>query len=250
VWLAGFTSCGSNTARIIVASPEQISVRDAVKLVQEVVASSNSSMNAYAPSFTPLESEIHANMNFASIHAYKPRYQLRPVDEKTMANCHAITATSYMDTELNSVWERKEINGQQFLVRANDDDPTNVLNTALLASTSTDARVNADGFIMKASAGDFVVYFALEAGQDGVDNKPFLDVAQVKEVTGDTVKIELEDKGYKAEATLHAASIVCVVTGSAALDGTKSRADIIEFLKECYPQGYGSALNSISKSEL
>lgn len=241
-WVAGVSSCGDHTSRVIVASPSPITVQAAVKCVADAT---NGAVVAFPPSFFRLESEAHPNTFFASIHAYKNAYKVRPVTPETMKNCAAITASSYLDTELNSVWEKQEIDGVQYLVRANDDNPTEVLQTSLLASVEPHARIDSEGFTIEANAGDYVTYFALEAAdQVGGEVTPYIDVARVKSVAGDSVTIELEEAGYTAEATIKDASIVNVVT-AAALDGETSRKDVIDFLKQCYPAEYAQVLDTL-----
>ena len=238
-WVAAATPCGKVTARIIVASLEPFTVADAVAAIHSNL---NNKVIPFAQSFTPIQSEAHPNLMFASVHGYRCSHHVRPADEANMANCQAITASTYLDVEMQNVWERKEIGGKQYLMRANDDDLEEVMGIALTASVAREAMVPVDGFTLTANPGDMVLFFATEQTEDGI--KPYMDVAKVTEVTGSSVGITIEEGGHKASAYLPAASIVNILE-AAALDGNTSRADILEFLAECYGPEYAKTLNSL-----
>lgn len=238
-WVAAATPCGKVTARIIVASLEPFTVADAVAAIH---ANLNNKVIPFAQSFTPIQSEAHPNLMFASVHGYRCSHHVRPADEANMANCQAITASTYLDVEMQNVWERKEIGGKQYLMRANDDDLEEVMGIALTASVAREAMVPVDGFTLTANPGDMVLFFATEQTEDGI--KPYMDVAKVTEVTGSSVGISIEEGDHKASAYLPASSIVNILE-AAALDGNTSRADILEFLAECYGPEYAKALNSL-----
>lgn len=240
-WTASATPCGKVTARIIIASMEPFTAAEAATAIHENLGNS---VLPYLPTFTPLISEAHPNMIFASMHCYKDPHKVRPADETNMANCQAITASTYLDVNLGNVWERKEIGGKQYLIRANDDDLEEVMNIALTASVAQEVRVAADGFVVMPKAGDFITFFAAEQVDGGL--KPYMDIAQVTEVAGDSVGIQIEEGEHKANAYLPASSVVNVLQlKGAALDGNISRADIINFLKECYGPEYAKALDSL-----
>lgn len=239
-WVASASPCGEVTARVIVASFEPFSVSEAIDAIHENL---NNKVVPYAPSFTPLMSEAHPNMVFASVHCYKSSYKVRPADEANMANCHSITASTYLDVELGNVWERKEIAGKQYLIRANDDDLESVMAMALTASVAATSRVEADGFFVEPKVGNFITFFATEQTEKGV--KPYIDIARVTEVTAGSVGISIEEGNHTATAYLPTASVVNIIEGAAALDGTTSRQEVINFLKECYGPEYADALESI-----
>lgn len=243
-WVASAIACGKQTARVIVASPEPFDASDAVLAIQ---ATMQGSVSPYAPSFTPLRSEAEPNLNFASVHCYKSSHKIRPADEANMANCQAITASTYLDVELGNVWERTEIGQKQYLIRANEDDIEEAMAIAMTASVAPQARVDGNGFVIVPKVGDYVTFFATEQKENGV--APFIDVARVTEITGSSVGITIEEGDYHSSAFIPASSIVNVVieANDAALQDKLSRSDIIEFLKECYGPEYAATLDTLRK---
>lgn len=244
-WVASATPCGKHTARIIVASSLPISQADAISVIHRDL---NHSVIPYGPSFTLLQSEAHPNMMFASIHAYKASHKVRPADEQNMAKCQSITASTYLDVDMGTVWERREIDGKQYLLRANDDDLNEVMAIALTASVNNDARVEGEGFFLHPKKGDYVSFFAAEQTEDG-NTRPFMDIALVTEVTANSVGILIEEQGHSASAYIPTPSVVNILS-SAALENNVSRQDIINFLEECYGKEYAQALSRIRNSSL
>lgn len=248
-WVASATPCGTQTGRIIIASMEPFSVSDAVTAIH---ASMQGAVVPYPQSFTLLQSEAHPGMNFASMHCYKASHKIRPADEANMAKMTAITASTYLDVELQNVWERTQIGDKQYLIRANEDDLEEVMAIALTASVAQQAQVEADGFIVRPKPNDYVVFFAAEKKDDG-SIVPFMDLAQVTQIQGSSVGILIEEGGHQASAFLPAASIVNIIELDAngnepcALDPDHklSRASIIEYLKQAYGPEYAAALNTI-----
>lgn len=239
-WVAAASACGKVTSRVIVASMEPFSAAEAVTAIQENLGNK---VIPFAPSFTPIQSEAHPAMCFASVHCYKSSHKVRPADEANMAQCKAITASTYLDVQLGDVWERKEIDGKQYLLRANDDDLEEVMGIALTASVAQNARVEPDGFVLHPAVGETVTFFAAEQTDKGM--RPYIDVAFVTEVTAGSVGIMIEEGGHRANAYVPSSSIVNIIEG-AALDGNTSRAEIIDFLKECYGPDYARALETMN----
>lgn len=239
-WVASAKACGKVTARVIVASIEPFTAANAIAAIHENL---DRRVTPYAPSFTPLMSEAHPHLVFASVHCYKGSHKVRPADEANMANCQSITAATYLDVELGNVWERKEIDGKQYLLRANDDDLEEVMGIALTASVSPEVQVEADGFVVTTKVGDYVTFFAAEQAED-FGLRPYMELAQVTEVTASSVGVALSENGHTANAYLPSASVVNIIE-AAALDGNTSREDVLNFLKECYGPDYVAALNSL-----
>lgn len=243
-WVASATPCGEHTARLIIASLEPFTVADAINAIQE---SMNNKVTPFAPSFTQLISEAQPTTLFASVHCYKSSHKIRPADEANMAKCQAITAATYLDVDLGNVWERTEIGGKQYLIRANDDDLEEVLSLALTASTAEEAQVRPDGFLIVPKPGEFITYFAAERLENGI--RPFIEVAQVTEVTGNAVGIIIEEGEHSATATLPMASVINVLATDCcqALNPDKklTRRDILNYLKEAYGPEYAAALDTI-----
>ena len=88
-WVAAAAPCGTVTARIIVASLVPFTAADAVSAIHDNL---HNTVIPFAPSFTPLQSEAHSNLIFASVHGYRCSHHVRPADEANMAKCQAITA--------------------------------------------------------------------------------------------------------------------------------------------------------------
>lgn len=248
-WVASAIPCGTQTARLIVASAEPFTVSQAVEAINNTM---QGKIAPFAPTFTQLQSAAHPNLLFASIHCYKGSHVIRPADEATMAKCQAITASTYMDVELGNVWERTEIGGKQYLIRANEDDLDEVMSIAMTASVADHARVHGDGFIVYPKKGDFVTFFATEKREDG-SIKPFMDIARVTEVSASSVGLIIEEGEHSASAYLPAASIVNVIEMDASgnnpsaldPDHPMDRSSIIDFLKQCYGAEYAAALDSM-----
>lgn len=245
-WVASAIPCGQQTARVIVASTEPFTVSEAISTIQ---ATMQGAITPFAPTFTQLQSEAHPNLLFASVHCYKGSHKIRPADEANMAKCQAITASTYLDVELGNVWERTEIGGKQYLIRANEDDLDEVMNIAMTASVAPQARMDGNGFVVYPRAGDFITFFAAEKLEDG-GIRPFMDIAQVTEVNANAVGILIEEGAHSASAYLPASSVVNVIEMDAAdmaldPDHKLSRASIIEYLKQAYGPEYAAALNTI-----
>jgi len=235
VWMASYKTLGDYSARIILASTEPITKEQARIAVPELT---EGEMNAYVASFTQLpvrENNLGNKTDFfyASVYAVKPMAHFKKADESTMESLAAITATQYLDVDLQQVWDKKEVNGEAFLVRVNENNPEEILKTALMASTEASYRMKSDDFIVTHAAkpGDFVQFFSLQASVDNTGNLiPQMDVATVESNNGDNLEISITEDGYKSTATISAHAVNHVITAS---EGT-TRQDVMDYLYKAF----------------
>lgn len=234
VWLAGYNALGENSARLIFGGVGEIRQDQVLAAVQNVT---DGEMTAYAPSFAPLEMSARigdSNIHYASIFAVKPRVHFLKATEDVIARCKVISSTSYLDTELGKVWDRKEINGESYLVRVNDMSPEDILKVSLMAKTDASFKVNSDTFLVthNAKPGDYVEFFATEVHENHV--QPFMDVAKVTANHGNALDIEIADGTFNSKATIPAHAVRTVAKVH---EGT-TRQDVMDFLFKAYGDKY------------
>lgn len=241
VWLAAYKPLGKNSARLILGSVNEITEAQARMVVPSLT---NNEMTAYAASFTAIQTEEKAHLlgaapiHYASIHASRPSTQYVKFEARK-DKCKALAGLQYLDTELDCVWEKKDIGGKPYLYRKNENNLEDVLKACLLANTDVSYRGQADNFILTANAkpGDFVEFFGMEEDVNG-NVTPFMDVAQVAQNNGNSLNIEIEQDGYKQDAIISAHAVKNVITAKA---GT-SRKEVLDFLVRCYGERFGEIL--------
>lgn len=241
VWLAAYKPLGENSARLILASVNEITEAQAKMVVPSLT---DNEMSAYGPSFVEIKTEDKAHLlgaapiHYASIHASRPPMQYVTFDARK-DKCKALAGLQYLDTELDCVWQKKDIAGKPYLYRKNDNNLEDVLKACLLANTDISYRDQADRFICTANAneGDYVEFFGMEEDENG-NVTPFMDVAQVTSNNGNSLGIEIEQNGYKQDAVISAHAVKNVITAKA---GT-SRQDVLDYLVRAYGERFGEIL--------
>lgn len=235
IWLAGYKSLGENSARLILGSTQDIT-EDAARYA--VPSLTDGEMTAYTASFSPIYMEQpnvpnDAKLHYASVFAVKPALHFRKATDKVLSKCKLIGNTQYLDTELENIWERKEVNGETYLVRKNENTPEKILKSALMAKTDSSYKVNSDSFLITHSVkpGDYVQFFALTAS---VDDKgcmcPFMDVAKVTSNNGDTLGIEIEEGTFNSKATISSHAVRTVIKAGA----NTTRQDVMDYLYKAF----------------
>lgn len=234
VWLAGYKTLGENSARLILGSTSPLTQDQITVAVPNLT---NEEMTAYAPSFSNIEMTSRVSdtdIYYSNVFAVKPRVYFKKATNEVMAKCKMISSTSYLDTELEKVWERRDINGESYLVRVNEMNPEEILKVSLMAKTDQGFKVNVDSFVMTANAkqGDFVEFFATEMNNDYI--QPFMDVAEVTNNNGDSLDIIIKDGSFNSKATIpaHAVRTVAQVTA-----GT-TRQQVLDYLFRAYGDKY------------
>lgn len=239
VWLAGYKSLGEDSAKVIFGSTEEITPAQVIAAVPSVT---DGKMTAYAPSFTPIEANSKigsARVHYASIFAVKPRVHFQKATNDVLANYKMISSTEYLDVNLQKVWERKDINGEPYLVRVNEMNPEEILRTSLMAKTDSSFQVNSDSFVLSkdAEAGDYVEFFALAESDDGNGEVcPFMDVAEVTANYGDALDVVIKDGTFESKATIpaHAVRSVAKVTAGASVN----RQQVMDYLYKAFGERY------------
>ena len=238
-WIAAFYPLGEHSARVILGSTRPISPMVAKSCVEH---STQFKLQPFLASFTPVDTS-DKDIYYASVCASSTNLITLPVNGETDDIMSMITATTFMDTQLNKVWERRDIGGQQFYVRANDENPEDILQATMLASTDTRFRVQPDKFIITRDAqpGDYVRFFGLNAStQEGSrEFTPFMEVAQVEANENNVLSICIKEDGFesKAKISAHACTdLIKVESAGDAMDTT--RKDVIDYLSKVYPEPY------------
>jgi len=236
IWLAGYHKLGDFSGRLILGSTNEITEAQ-TKLA--VPALTQQAMNAYGPSFTTIKVEQKAKLagsapiHYASVIGIKPAAIYREASTEVLAKCKVISALQYLDTELDKVWDKKEIAGKPYLVRMNEADPEEILKSALLANTDSNYRTDCDNFILTSGArpGNFVHFFGMTATVDETGNlTPFMEVAQVVENHGDSLAIRIEENGFTQDAIISAHAVKSVIVAS----GEMNRQDVLDYLYKAY----------------
>ena len=241
IWLAAYKPLGDNSARLVLASVNEITEPQAKMVVPSLT---DNELSAYGPSFTKIETEEQAQsfgkptINYASVIAVRPPMTYVEYDARA-AKCKALAGLQYLDTELDCVWQKKDIAGKPYLYRKNDNNLEDVLKACLLANTDVVYRNQADNFVITANTkeGDYVEFFGMEEDENG-NVTPFMDVAQVTSNNGDSLGIEIEQNGYKQDATISAHAVKNSITAKA---GT-TRQEVLEYLVRAYGERFGEIL--------
>lgn len=241
IWLAAYKPLGENSARLILASVNEITEAQAKMAVPSLT---NNEMTAYGASFVNIKTEEKAQLmgsaqiHYASVHALRPPVQYVDFNNRK-DKCKALAGLQYLDTELDCVWQKKEIAGKPYLYRKNENNLEDILRTCLFANTDVTYRSQSDNFISTANAkkGDFVEFFGMEEDENG-NVTPFMDVAQVTDNNGDSLGIEIEQDGYKQDAIISAHAVKNVITAKA---GT-TRKEVLDYLIRAYGSRFGEIL--------
>lgn len=239
IWLAGYKSLGENSARVILGSTESITPDQVVKAVPNLT---DGKMTAYIASFTNINCSGKigdANIHYASVFAIKPKLTYQKATDDVLSNYKMLSNTEYLDTTLQKVWERKEINGESYLFRVNELNPEDILKTTLMAKTESTYKVNSDNFILShdAKVGDYVEFFAMAPSADDKDTLvPFMDVAEVVANRGDCLDITVKEGEFVANATIPAHAVRTVAKSND--DKPLTRQQVMDFLYRCYGDKY------------
>lgn len=239
-WIASFYPLGEHSARVILGSTRPITPIVAKSCVEHAT---QFKLQPFLASFTPLDTS-EKNIYYASVCASSTNLITLPVNGETDDIMSMITATTFMDTQLNKVWERRDIGGQQYYVRANDEAPEDILQATMLASTDTRFRVQPDKFVITSDAkpGDYVRFFGLMASANSEGSRefvPFMEVAQVEANENNVLSICIKENGYESKAKISAHACTQVIKVEATGDAMNTtRKDVIDYLSKVYPEPY------------
>lgn len=231
--LVGYAALGERSARLIFASSAPIQLEDARNFVFEAT---DHKLIPIAASFAASNGCDEMGRHYATLIASRAAVLMEPFDSQDNTKvCMNASATVFLDQNLGCTWERKSVDGKDYLVRSNAEDIDAVLKTAMTASA--DMRVDADDFKMPITAGSYVRFLGME-GEFGV---PFIEVGEVMEVNAaaGTMKLAIEDNGTRieTEVPIHAAlSLVPVEAAS-------SRQEVLEFLYRAYGPKWKEIVN-------
>lgn len=159
--------------------------------------------------------------NYASVIAYKPSIHYKDADK--VSGMTQINSNSFLDEELGSVWEKRDLNGKQYFVRSNDDDVEEILREAYLNSSSATVRASANinEFNHRVSPGDYIEFFTFKK------DTPGKSLGYVTSSAEDSVKVRTT-KGKEFDIPVHA--ILSKVPG----EEVNSVEEVIDFLKDAY----------------
>lgn len=239
VWLASYRTLGDNSAKVILGSIAPITATIASNAVPYLT---DGKMSAYVASFSSLNSTTRlgsTTIHYGSVFAVKPKLQFQRATDEVIAKYKMLGNTQYLDVELEKVWDRKEINGESYLVRVNELNPEEILRTSLMARTETSYKVSPDAFVVTRDAmpNDFVEYFGLYASVESDDLFPFMDVAKVIANNGDSLSVQVEDGACITDAILPADCVRTVVKSSSE-ERHLTRQEVLDFLYKCYGPKY------------
>ena len=170
------------------------------------------SMFPFSASFNSIENGD--GMHYASIIAYRSPFKVR-YDNNRLTQ---VSANSYLDQEMQEVWQKTEVEGKTIFFRSNDQNIDEVTSNLLLAS-SLKQEIK-DVPVSKNNIVEF--YFLSSKGQ------PNKLLGSVEELSEDLVTIKAGDATYNVPKS----SILRVMEATAA-----DKTEVLNYLKEAYSAG-------------
>jgi hypothetical protein len=115
--LMAYSTLGDRSARLVLASHGPIGLEDAKSFV---FASTDNKLIPIAASFSRSAGSDAYGLHYASIVAHKAALLMEAFDpQDTNKVCMNASATVFLDQTLGCTWDRKNINGKDYLVRNN-----------------------------------------------------------------------------------------------------------------------------------
>jgi hypothetical protein len=157
IYLLTAAKLGDYSARLIVGSSGPISISAARDFV---FASTDNRLMPHNDTFRTWE-EKHQHIGSIFAHRSPVKYK----ETSKLPGLVQVSANSYLDHEIGTVWEKTEIGGKEYFVRQNEDDIKKVLEdvTILTASIYTGHRTTITDFIGNVEKGNVVNFFTLTA---------------------------------------------------------------------------------------
>jgi len=148
-----------------------------------VYASTDYALSPYHESYT----DINKNNNqfYASVIGYRLPYRMRIDNNSKMVK---LTASTYLDSNIDEVWEKTEVDGKAVFFRKNDLPIENIADTLMTGSVNPDKE---DVPFISATKGDVVEAFFLSS-----KGTPRTIIGRVADVVEDKVVISTKDKTY------------------------------------------------------
>ncbi len=219
---------GNHSTKIIIGSATPINLNSAREFI---FAATDNKLVPYNETFKTYEDK---HGFYASMIAYRSAIQHKT--EEAVKGFTQISANSYLDTDLNQVWTKENIDGKNFYIRQNDDQLEEIMQNALYITSSSNVAlsVNPNTFEETIEADDFVEFFTLD-----VDGNPGKSLGQISDISneGDMVTVKVQDQ----EVAIPASAILNKINIQAA----SSKAEVMEYLKKAYPDAYSEILNKI-----
>ena len=178
-----------------------------------VFAATNYALTSYSESYNETKNDSNY---YASVIAYRHPFKMKISAD----NMSQISASSYLDSTVDEVWEKTEMEGKSVFYRKNDTPIENILDTLMTASVNPS---NATITPPIANIGSIVEAFYLST-----EGKPTTIVGAVSDIVDDKITIKtLNNKVITVKAN---AVYKNVMTGTSA-------SEAMEYLKKAYSNG-------------
>lgn len=194
-------------------------VSSALPLTKEAVTSFVYSSTDYALSpYSQSYREVSKNNDnyYASIIAYRLPFKMK-LEDKANNTMIQISASSYLDSTVDEVWEKTEMEGKSVFFRKNDTPIESIMDTLMLASYNPDKYLMPRPVIKQGA-------FA-EAFQINAKGEPNTLTGRIIDVIEDNVRFKVGKNVH----TLKASAII-TIAGSTADEA-------MEYLKKAYSNG-------------
>ena len=232
--LMAYSTLGDRSARLVLASHGPIGLEDAKSFV---FASTDNKLIPIAASFSRSAGSDAYGLHYASIVAHKAALLMEAFDpQDTNKVCMNASATVFLDQTLGCTWDRKNINGKDYLVRNNGEDVEGVLRAAMSArSVLPEMRASIEEFRIPIEAGAYVRFIGF-SGDEGV---PFIEVGRVTEVKANTLKVSVEANGSTIDSEIPVDAALTVVP----MEAASNVDEVIEYLTRAYGPRWKEVVN-------
>ncbi len=221
---------GNHSTKIIIGSATPINLNTAREFI---FASTGNKLIPYNESFKGYEDK---NNYYASMIAY--RSAIQHMSEEKGSKLSKVSANAYLDTELNQVWTKKEIEGKNFFIRDNNDDLESIMQNALYITSSSNVAVsvNPETFNDSVEIEDFVEFFTLDT-----EGQPGKAVGQISDISKDEDQVTINVMDTEIAIPIYA------IINKVDMEAASSKAEVLEYLKKAYPDAYSNILTKIKK---
>ena len=202
--LVGYSTLGKDSARVFIKSARELGLEETREFVFE----------AFQHTLIPFNASFSIKDGVSSVIVYRNAYKTL----EAKANLVQLNANSYLDVELNEVWESKTVDGNVMFVRENTDEINKVLSD-LHMTASQMYRIEANAMLCNVEASNVIEFFAKT--KDSAD----IAVGIVSSVNADTVDVFVGSQ----QLTIPRHAVLRVIAAT-------SVDEVLEYLSKAYPQ--------------
>lgn len=212
---------GRNTVRVIVSSAGKL---DLPSVKNFIFNASNYTLIPFNDSY--LESNTDSN-SFASIHCTFSRVCHLREDDPRATRIVQLSANTYLDQEIGTVWQKKNIENVNYFVRSSEDDVEKIL-TEMNANYPANIKASMEDFIPSMAVGNVISFFAHTDKGSSIEQGIIASIDSAKQA----IKVKSNNHFY----TIPLLAVHRVV----ALAAGDIPEDVINYLKQAYNPKDGS----------